>query len=264
MMATPISPARGSAARLRGGLALFLLVVGCHGAAGTPAGGESRHAARAEKLYQETRQRYVTGSNLVAIAWEHGRACFDRAEFARDDRERARLAEEGIAACRQAIGRDPRSAAGHYYLGMNLGQLARTKSLGALKLVREMEQEFKRARELDERFDHGGADRNLGLLYLEAPGWPASIGSKGKAQRHLRRAVELFPDYPGNRLCWCEALVKWGETEELGREARVVPGVMRQARSRLTGEAWEQSWEEWEEKWRRIEAEIPRRDREQP
>jgi len=30
-------------------------------------------------------------------------------------------------------------AAAHYYLAMNLGQLARTKSVGALKLVKQME-----------------------------------------------------------------------------------------------------------------------------
>ena len=39
------------------------------------------------------------------------------------------------AACRQALAQGSNSAPAHYYLGMNLGQLARTRGLSALKLV---------------------------------------------------------------------------------------------------------------------------------
>ncbi|MCX6930190.1 MAG: hypothetical protein NT154_44320 [Verrucomicrobia bacterium] len=59
-------------------------------------------------------------------------------------------ADQGIAACRLAIMRETNSAPAHYYLGLNLGQLARTKGLGALKLVDQMEREFNRAHDLDE------------------------------------------------------------------------------------------------------------------
>ena len=65
---------------------------------------------------------------------------------------------------------------------MNLGQLARTELLGALKLVKEMEREFKTAADLDKQFDYAGPERCLGLLYRDAPGWPASIGSRRKAR----------------------------------------------------------------------------------
>ena len=46
--------------------------------------------------------------------------------------------------------------AGHYYLAMNLGQLARTEMIGALKIVKEMENEFEIAADIDPRFDHAG------------------------------------------------------------------------------------------------------------
>ena len=64
---------------------------------------------------------------------------------------------------------------------MNLGQLARTEYLGALTLVKQMEQEFKAAGGLDPQFDHAGPKRNLGLLYRDAPGWPVSIGNPSKS-----------------------------------------------------------------------------------
>ena len=100
---------------------------------------------------------------------------------------------------------------------MNLGQLARTKGLGALKLVDQMEREFSRARELDEQLDYAGPDRNLGLLYRDAPAI-GSVGSRTRAREHLKRAVELAPQYPENRLNLIEAYLKWGERTGAYRE----------------------------------------------
>ena len=92
-----------------------------------------------------------------------GRACFDRAEFSRDTAERANL-DEGIAACEKVIARQPKLAAGHYYLAMNLAQLARTKLLGALPILGRMESGWLTARRLDEKFDYAGPDRFVGLF----------------------------------------------------------------------------------------------------
>jgi hypothetical protein len=94
---------------------------------------------------------------------------------------------------------------------MNLGQLARTKGLSALKLVDQMEGEFTRARDLDEHLDYAGPDRSLGLLYRDAP-VIGSVGSRTRAREHLRRAVEVAPQYPENRLSLIEAYLKVGRT----------------------------------------------------
>ena len=88
---------------------------------------------------------FQTHTNDATAAWEFARACFDFADYATNDTEHAAIAIQGIAASRQAIAREPNSAPGHYYLGENLGQLARTETIGALKLVKEMEREFKTA-----------------------------------------------------------------------------------------------------------------------
>ena len=138
--------------------------------------------ARATVEFQRVQDRFQSDASNPTNAWQFARAAFDLAEFATTDPERAGLADQGITASRQLIARDPKSAAAHYYLAMNLGQLARTKFLGALKLVKEMEREFKAAGELDARFDYAGPERNLGLLYRDAPGWPASIGNKRTAR----------------------------------------------------------------------------------
>ncbi len=156
---------------------------------------------------------------------------------------------QGIAASQEAVRVVPSLAAGHYYLGMNLGQLARTKTFGALKLVNEMERSFKIARELDATLDYAGPDRCLGLLYLDAPGWPASIGSRKKAREHLLRAVEVAPDYPENRLNLVEALLRWGDKKSVHPEAKALSTLMPKARTTLTGEVWAASWADWDRRW---------------
>jgi tetratricopeptide (TPR) repeat protein len=185
-------------------------------------------------------------------AWKFAQASFEWAEFATDDTQRATLADEGIAAARFAVEMDPKNPAGHFYLAMNKGQLARTKSLGALPLVKEMEESFLRSIKLDPAFDHASAHRSLGMLYLDAPGWPASIGNKSKARKHLEKAVEIAPDYPTNPLTLMDALLRWSDKAALiaamNRYRRILP----KAREKYSGGLWENSWRNWDADWKRI------------
>jgi len=213
-------------------------------------------AKRAEQNYREARQTFQNNTNETEASWRFGRACFDWADFAKNDGRRESIANEGIAACRQIIARDPKSAPGHYYLAMNLGQLAQTKTLGALRIVEEMEREFKAVRDLDARFDYAGPDRNLGLLYFEAPGWPASIGNKSRARKHLERAVEVAPEYPENHLCLLEAYLKWGDRKNVERELKVTEGLLAKARKEFSGDSWAQSWADWDKRWGKIQEKV--------
>ena len=191
------------------------------------------------------RQEFLAAPTNVALAAQFAAAVFDRAEFATNDTERATLAVTGINALREQLARAPKSAAAHYYLAMNLGQLARTKTLGALKIVDEMELEFKTAAALDPHLDHAGPDRNLGQLYFQAPGWPASVGSHSKARKHLERAVELAPEFPDNHLALLEAAVDWRDKKILQRELTALKSFWPDAKTNFTGAAWEASWSDW-------------------
>jgi energy-coupling factor transporter ATP-binding protein EcfA2 len=210
-----------------------------------PAPAQTPFAAAARDAFREAQSQYTKAPNSPEAAWHLARACFDLAEFATRNAERAELAEKGIAACRTALTRASNSAPLHYYLGMNLGQLARTKSLGALKLVNQMEREFTRARDLDEHLDYAGPDGNLGLLYRDAPAI-GSVGSRSKARQHLQRAVELAPDYPENRLNLIESQVQWGDHEEARHELQVLEKALPAARAQFSGSTWAASWADWE------------------
>jgi len=202
-------------------------------------------AVRARAEFHRAQAQFQSNTNDPSAAWQFARACFDYADFATNDTERATLAVQGIAASRQLLARWPKSAPGHYYLAMDLGQLARTEILGALKLVREMEREFKTANDLDEHLDYAGPARSLGLLYRDAPGWPASIGSRRKARDWLERAVKLAPDYPENHLNLIESRLTWNDRAGAESELKTLEALWPKAQTNFVGVAWEQSWADW-------------------
>jgi tetratricopeptide (TPR) repeat protein len=264
MLATPNSPGPGSVPeRLPRGLGVFRAVlasrccfvicavvyIACIGtfAQTDPRGpGNAEFARQAEKAYEDARARFNADTTNLEAAWQFGRACFNWADYVSTDDKRAEIAEEGISACRDLLKVATNSVPGHYYLAMNLGQLARTKSLGALKLVTQMESEFDLILDLDPRFDFAGSDRNLGLLYLDAPGWPISLGNKSKARLHLQKALKLAPDYPENHLNLIEAELEWGDRKEAVSGLKALDELWPEARKKLAGDDMASDWADWE------------------
>jgi tetratricopeptide (TPR) repeat protein len=237
------------------GAIIFWLVCLACSAQQSSAVSENESAARANRLYSEADAHYKKEPKNVEAAWQFGRACFDAAEFSTNSTERAQIAEQGIAACKQALSQNRDLAAAHYYLGMNIGELAQTRGLGALKLVDQMEREFELARTLNEQVDFGGPDRNLGLLYRDAPAW-ISVGSKSKARKHLIHAVELAPNYPENRLNLAEGYVKWSDRVGVRREYKALEELWPKARTNLVGAAWSSSWVDWEQRLKQLKKKV--------
>jgi hypothetical protein len=202
---------------------------------------------RAQGEFQRTRAIYSAGGQNASNCLVFARASFDLAEIATNATQRADVAQQGIAACRQLLAREANSAPAHYYLAENMGELADAEapSLAAYKLVHEIEQEFLTAAKLDKNYDYAGAPRCLGLLYRDAPGWPLSIGSKAKARDWLVRAAVLAPDYPENFLNLAEAHLRWHEGPEADTALKKLDALWPSAQTNLTGVAWEKSWSDW-------------------
>jgi len=243
-MAPHIQSSRESGSRLL--VTLLLLAAGLT----VPAAAletNSIFAARAGTEFHRAQTQWQSNTNDFAAAWHFARACFDLADFATNDTERAAVAQLGIGACRELLARESNSAPGHYYLAMNYGQLARAEapSLAAYKLVREIEHEFKTAAVLDGNFDYAGPARCLGLLYRDAPGWPFSIGSRRKAREWLEQAAQLAPDYPENRLNLAESHLQWRERAEAKRDLQTLEALWPKAQTNFVGETWERSWADW-------------------
>jgi tetratricopeptide (TPR) repeat protein len=242
---------------------LAFLGAGLGEAGAEPPGAPAVFVRRAEQKYEAARTRYDNHITSAEAAWQFGRACFDRADVEADKKQKEGFAEQGCYACRQALIDDPRSAWGHYYLGLNTGELASAKGLGALHLLHDMEDEWKAAIRLDEKIDYGGPNRSLGMLYRDAPGWPLSIGNRNRAIRYLTEAERLSPDYPDNALTLAEAYLKWNDYRQAGRMAERIPEALAQARKKLTGPDWESSWVDWTRRWLAIQARLSETNRPQ-
>ena len=202
-------------------------------------------SVEALKTFQLAQAEFQAHPDNPTNAWQFARACFELGDFSTNNSERAQIANQGIAAARRALAEASNAAPPHYQLGLNLGQLARTKSLGALRLVGQMEREFTTAAALDPHFDYAGPDRSLGLLYRDAPAI-GSIGSRSKAKQHLQRALELAPEFPENRLNLIESYMKWNERNTARQELVTLEAEWETARAAFTGPPWAASWQDWE------------------
>jgi len=205
--------------------------------------------AHVEKELATARQHFTAEPTNSVAAWHLGRACFTWGKLLQDPAAQEKIYTEGVAACRRSISLNSTSAPSHYYLGMNIGRVADLKrNLSAFGMVKEVEKSFQRARSLDEKYSHAGPDRNLGLLYQYAPGWPLSLGDKKLGRKHLTRAVELAGDYPDNRLNLAEAALEWKDLKLVQSELAAVKKLWPAAKTNFTGPEWEFDWLDWEQR----------------
>jgi hypothetical protein len=225
-------------------VALTMFLASCSDVLGNDVSPSSA-ANRAATAYTTQRNAWVQAPSNSVEAWKFARAAFDWSGFATNRSSRAAIAELGITACRQALSLGT-SAPVRYYLALNLGRVAETRGLSALDLIHEMERELLAARALDETFDHAGADRTLGLLYRDAPGWPVSLGSWDKARHHLEAAVRIDGEFPENRLALAELYARIHQKPLLTNELHNLDLLWEPARNRWNGVEWSDTWKEWE------------------
>lgn len=204
---------------------------------------------RAEQIYAQARARYEQDRSNTERAWQLGQACFELADVVSSNTRRASLATEGMQVCTGALQCESKLAPAQYYYALNIGQLARTKSVGALKMVSQMEAALKQSIRLDPLVDFAGPHRSLGLLYRDAPGWPVSVGSRKKAREHLERAVELRQDFPENWLCLLESYSQWNDKRALEPQIKKVDEILAAARQKYAGPEWVVAWQDWERRW---------------
>ena len=210
----------------------------------------------AEVRLIQARRAWTQQPTNESLGVAFAQATFDRAEFSTVKSERADLANQGIQAAREVLSRNSNSAPAHLLLALNLGQLARTRHLSALGIVSEMEVHFLASIRIDPKFQHACAARSLGMLYLQAPGWPTSLGSRSKARQYLQLATDLASDYPENLLTLLETEVKWGEKRKVAARLGELEAVMTRAQTALTGPDWEPSWRDWKDRAQKLRAQT--------
>ena len=226
--------------------------------AGGQVAGNPLFTGRAEKELLRAQKFFQVDTNDPAAAQQLARASFELAELSTNSPRQAEIARIGIEVCRQWLARASNSAPGHYYLALNLGELAEAEapSLAAYRRIYEVEREFQTAAALDVRLDFAGPARCLGLLYRDAPGWPISIGSKRKTREWLDRAAALAPEFPENQLNLAETHFKWRQMEETEKALSRLAVIWPVAQTNLTGESWEKDWCDWNFRRQSVQSEF--------
>jgi len=131
--------------------------------------------------------------------------------------ERAALLDRALAQAERAIAADDGDALAHFAVFCSLGGKMRRAgaSVGALAELRRLRREIDRTLELAPDFADALAGK--GALLLDAP---RLLGGDPKdAERQLRRALEIDPDYLGPRLDLARALRARGAKDEAHAEA---------------------------------------------
>jgi len=118
-----------------------------------------------------------------------------------------------------------------------------------------MEKEFKRARELDEKLDNAGPDRNLGLLYIRTPSG-GKHRHRSKAQRHLQRAAEVAPDFPENRLNLIRSVFALERPQRSQTELKALEELWPKAVTAAVGPGMACSWMDWKKRLQQVKKKV--------
>jgi tetratricopeptide (TPR) repeat protein len=153
---------------------------------------------------------------LVALA----RVCFIWGDIRAETAEQKLEAyERGRRAARQAVERQPRSAAAHFWLATNTARWGQTKGvLRSLFLLPTVREEVRTVLELDPGFTAVYA--LAGNVYYEVP--RIFGGDLDRAEQMFRRGLEQDPRFTGLRVGLGKTLFKKGRIAEARRELQAV------------------------------------------
>ena len=113
----------------------------------------------------------------------------------------------------QAVTRDPRHPAAHFWRGLASARMAeKSGGLKALRYVRILEWEMREVLRLDPAYSEAGAHRVLGRTYLKLP-WILG-GGKQKSLKHLKNSVALAPRNALNHVYLAETQLELGNRGE--------------------------------------------------
>ncbi len=184
-----------------------------------------RQVEEADKLWMERATPGNAGKSLgdlrlalklapynVQALWRAARACAwlaEQAGDAKDKPQQLKIADEGVGYAQRCTFVDPDRKEGHYYMALCYAMHADAVPSQGLALVPKMVKELKKADEpIGGGIDHSGPDRVLGLIYLNAPPWPTSVGDVDEAVDKLENACDQNPGFPENHLALAEAYIK--------------------------------------------------------
>jgi len=148
--------------------------------------------AKAREGLAKYQDALLMNEDAYGVYWRMARIEYWIGDHAADNNEKKKVFQMGIYHAKKAVALSPERPEGHYWLGVNYGSYGEAKGvLKSLSLVKPIKQEMNKVLALEPAFDDGGADRVLGRVYYELPGFFG--GDKKKSLEHLLKSKEMGP-----------------------------------------------------------------------
>jgi tetratricopeptide (TPR) repeat protein len=188
--------------------------------------GDALYAERGDYAKaKEARTKYenalAAGEDAYEANWKLSRVCYWIGDHtgAKDLKKTVLLA--GVEYAKKAIELNPGKPDGHFWLGVNYGVYGEAKGiLKSLALVKPIKEAMRRVLELDPAYDRGGADRVLGRVYHELPGFAG--GSEKTSLEHLLKAVEYGPRVGLNLIYLADTYISLDRVEDARKALETV------------------------------------------
>jgi tetratricopeptide (TPR) repeat protein len=177
--------------------------------------------AKAREVLGKCQEALVKGEDSYGAYWRMARVEYWIGDHTGNNGDKKRIFEQGIYHAKKAIQLAGDKPEGHYWLGINYGVYGEAKGiLKSLSLVKPIKEEMNKVLALDPSFDDGGADRVLGRVYHELPGFAG--GSKKKSLEHLLKSKEMGPGVGLTRIYLADTYLSLDEIEKARQELEFV------------------------------------------
>ncbi|OGD11499.1 MAG: hypothetical protein A2W20_09530 [Candidatus Aminicenantes bacterium RBG_16_66_30] len=145
---------------------------------------------------KEARAKYeaalTAGEDAFEASWRLARVCYWIGDHTGAKDLKKTILLQGVEHAKKAVELNPKRPEGHFWLGVCYGVYGEAKGvLKSLALVKPIKEAMRRVLAIDPAYDRGGADRVLGRVYHEVPGFAG--GSEKLSLEHLLKAVEYGP-----------------------------------------------------------------------
>jgi len=148
--------------------------------------------AKAKEAQAKYEDALAAKEDDYGASWRLARILYWIGDHTPGNDAKKQIFQQGIEHAKKAVALGPDKADGHFWLGVCYGVYGEAKGvLKSLSLVKPIKAEMRRVLEIDPAYDRGGADRVLGRVYHQLPGFAG--GSEKLSLQHLEKAVEYGP-----------------------------------------------------------------------
>jgi tetratricopeptide (TPR) repeat protein len=177
--------------------------------------------AKAKEGLAKYQDALIQNEDAYGVYWRMARIEYWIGDHAADNGEKKKVFGMGIYHAKKAVALGPDRPEGHYWLGVNYGTYGEAKGvLKSLSLVKPIKEAMNKVLAIDPTFDDGGADRVLGRVYYELPGFFG--GDKKKSLDHLLKSKEMGPQVGLTRIYLADTYLALKDVQKAREELEFV------------------------------------------